>query len=142
MSEKILKELKMLKRRASTRTSVYRYLAEKYEVTEAYVRLLASRAGLTSREHSLMCAFSEEEEDALFKVCIAYARRGEAFTIPDFITIASFFKGKTEKCVFFFSFLLSYLSWQTFGPYNGTERESNFAYTYLREDARNNTRVH
>ena len=99
--ELILREIKKYKRRASTRRNLYPFLAEKYEVSRAYVRLVASRAKLTSREHSLMCVFSEEEEDALVKVCIAYSRRNEAFTIPDFITIASFFKGITEKCDFF-----------------------------------------
>jgi len=72
-SEKILIEFKKLKRRASTRTKIYKDLANKFRVTEAYVRLLVSRAGLTSREHSLMYAFSVEEEEALANVCIACA---------------------------------------------------------------------
>jgi len=100
-SEKILIEFKKLKRRASTRTKIYKDLANKFRVTEAYVRLLVSRAGLTSREHSLMYAFSVEEEEALANVCIAYARQGKPFTIPDFIAIASIFKGKTNNGDFF-----------------------------------------
>ena len=88
-------------RKSSTRTNVVRFLAEKYEVTEAFVRLVLSRAGLTCRTHSLMCVFSQEEEDALVSVCIAYARRQEAFTVRDFIAIASFFNGKTKESEFF-----------------------------------------
>ena len=75
-----------------------------------------------------MCNFSEEEEQALGKVCIAYARRGEAFTIPVFLTIASFFKEK-QKEAHFFPFVLSYVSWQAFGHYIGPERDGDFANT-------------
>jgi len=88
-------------RRASTRRNLYAFLAEKYKVTEAYVRLVVFRSKLTSREHSLMCVFFVEEDDTSAKVCITYTRREKPSNAPVFITIAFFFKGKFAEYAFF-----------------------------------------
>ena len=97
----LLKEIRKRKRRSLTIYKLYDKLSEETGASKGSIRVVASRAGLTSPAHSLMYSFSEEEEDALVNVCVAYARKGEPFTILDFITIASIFDERFEKSDFF-----------------------------------------
>ena len=96
----LLKEIRKKRRRSSTRRHLYSRLSQVTGYSEGNLRVMASRAHLTSRTHSLMCAFSEEEEEALLNVCIFFSRRGEAFTIPNFLTIASYFNKRFASSEF------------------------------------------
>ena len=86
-------ELKKLRRRACTRVNLYRYLSEKYGITEASIRSAASKAGLTNKSTSLRHIFSEKEEEALVEVCVSQARGYKPFTIPVFCRVARMFAG-------------------------------------------------
>lgn len=97
----LLKEFRQRKRRSLTRYKLYDKLSQETGDSKGSLRATASRAGLTSRAHSLMCTFSEEEEDALVNVCVAFARKGEPLTIPDFIRVASIFDESGRNSSFF-----------------------------------------
>ena len=97
----LLKEIRKRKRRSSTRLNLYAKLSKEIGASKGSLRNIVSRAHLTCRKFSLMCAFSQEEEDALVNVCIAFARKNEPFTIPDFIKIASIFNGRNSASEYF-----------------------------------------
>ena len=52
------------------------------------VRNAASKAGLTSPNHTLRFTFSEREEEMLVCACLIYARQGTPFTVPVSIDVA------------------------------------------------------
>ena len=97
----LLYKIRCKMRRSSTRRHLYSTLSEETGRSQGSLRVAAHRAGLTSRAHSLMCSFSQEEEEALLNVCIVFARRGEPFIIDDFLTIASFFNKGFKTGEFF-----------------------------------------
>ena len=87
-------------RRSSRMHNLNSALSQETGYSESSLRLMASRAHLTSSTHSLMCTSSEEEKGALGYICIFLLRREEAFSIPHFLTIASYFNktfGKKGK---------------------------------------------
>ena len=96
-----LYEFKKLRRRASTRDNLYKYLSAKYGIKVSSIRAAASRAGLTNKATSLKIIFSKEEEEALTEVCIRQARQYRPFTIPEFSRVARKFAGTLRKPHFF-----------------------------------------
>ena len=75
----------------------YRRFAEELGVSVEAVRNAASRAGLTSAEHSMNCVFSDQEEEMLVNACLIYARQGTPFTIPIFADVARNVAGRDEE---------------------------------------------
>ena len=77
---------------ASTRRGAYAKVAEEFGVSVGAIKMMASRAGLTSRVHSLQYSFAKKEEEGIVAICIKYARRGEPLTVHDFIELVSRYK--------------------------------------------------
>ena len=75
----------------------YRRFTEELGVSVEAVRNAASRAGLTSAEHSMNCVFSDQEEEMLVNACLIYARQGTPFTIPIFAEVARNVAGRDEE---------------------------------------------
>ncbi len=83
----------------STRDTAYLRTAEEFGTTVDALRMDASRAGIVSKFKSMRYSFGPKSEDALKQICMKYARRGKPLTIPEFIELASRFKGlpKNER---------------------------------------------
>ena len=131
----LLKEIRERKRSSLTRYKLYDDLSKETGASKGSIRVAASRAGLTSRAHSLMCTFSEEEEEALVNVCVVYARKSEPFTIPDFIRIASIFNESSGKRHFSLVHLPKDFA-SGIRMYFQSEREDHFSNTLVRHDGR------
>jgi len=86
--KKNLFKLEEYMRSCFTRKEAYERLAEELGVTIEAIRNAASKAHLTSSQHSLNCFFSQREEEMLVCACLVYARQGTPFTIPLFAEVA------------------------------------------------------
>ncbi len=106
--EKCLNKLIEYMSKASTRTEAYARVAKEFGTSIAAIRMMASRAHLTSKAHSMRCSFTIEEEDSIVQICIKYARRGEPLTIPDFIELVSRYKKKPKNKKFSRKFVTSF----------------------------------
>jgi len=55
--------------------------------------MTVSRAGLTSKSHSMRCLLSPKDEEAFVAICLKYARRGMPLNLPDFLELTRRYKG-------------------------------------------------
>lgn len=83
-------------RSATTRDEAYQRLADELGVSVEAVRNAASKAGLTTSNHTLRYTFSEREEEILVCACLIYARQGTPFTVPVFIDVARILAERDE----------------------------------------------
>ncbi len=97
VKEKCFERLREYMSNASTRRGAYARVAEEFRVSVSAIKMAASRAGITSRSHSLRYSFSVEEEQDIKTFCIKHARRGTPLSVPELMELLSRYKKISGK---------------------------------------------